>query len=176
MINAHIDKLSSFHGLLLYFFVACDDSGTLQYTYLLLIHHIIPFAIHCFVTFVTRKCFNKVLPYCTVRSYHVACWWYYVYSLATASSAESANTDLPIRRYLDFAARSVKNDSFNSIGAKLPRKVLRGQRDDGVEFFGPGIDSNENHHLMVVYNNMYNHTYYFGTRTSVLRNTSSYAQ
>ena len=37
MINAHIDKLSSFHGLLLFFFVACD-SGTLQYTYLLLIH------------------------------------------------------------------------------------------------------------------------------------------
>jgi hypothetical protein len=129
MINAHIDTLSSVHGLLLYFFVACDR-GTLQYTYLLLIHHIIPFAIHCCVTFVTRKCFNKVLPYCTVRSSHVACWWEYIYSLATPSSAESANTDLPIRRYVDFAARSIKNDSFDSIGAKLPRKVLLRQPQD----------------------------------------------
>ena len=108
-------------------FVA-SDSGTLQY--ILLIHHIILFAIHFFRTFVTRKCFNKVLPYCTVRSYHVACWWYYIYSLATASSAESSNTDLPIRRYVDFAARSIKNDSFDSIGAKLPRKVLLRQPQD----------------------------------------------
>jgi hypothetical protein len=48
-----------------------------------------------------RKCFNKVLPYCTVG-------WEYEYSLlATTSSAESANTDFSIRCYLDLAL--VKN-------------------------------------------------------------------
>ena len=54
----HIDTLSSVHGLLLYFFVACDR-GTLQYTYLLLIHHIIPFAIFFF--FLCYLCYEDVL-------------------------------------------------------------------------------------------------------------------
>ena len=122
MINAHIDKLSSFHGLLHFFFVACD-SGTLHS----IDPSLFPFVILFLFTFVTRKCFNKVPQYYSIHSCHAGV--VAIYSPAT-SSAESANTDLPIRRYVDFAARSIKNDSFDSIGAKLPRKVLLRQPQD----------------------------------------------
>jgi hypothetical protein len=100
----HIDKLSAFHGLSLFFFVACD-SGTLQY--LLLIHISFRSPYIFFVPLLrgsaSTKSFRTVL-YARVMPHG---WWEYIYSLATASSAESANTDLPIRHYVDFAARSV---------------------------------------------------------------------
>ena len=95
MINTDIDNLSSFRGLLLFLW-----------------HITVPFidpsAILFFFTFVTRKCFNKVLPYCSVGRCHAGV--VAVYSPAT-SSAESVNTDLPIRRYLHSALK-IKNDWF----------------------------------------------------------------